>query len=173
MIIALLLGQNIKLLKDYAGETKIFVDNSTNVVVFGFLITIIISIYFAFFITKNISSTIKKGVVFAKQVASGDLDATIDISQKDEIGELAEALKTMVDKLHVIIGEVLEGTNTIANSSSQISQDAHEMAQGVNEQADAAQIVSSSMEEMVSNIEQNTENSKQTENISIKKLLKV
>jgi methyl-accepting chemotaxis protein len=141
---------------------------SKNAVVIGLIFTIIIAIFFAFLITRSVSKSIKKGVAFAKQVSEGNLEAKIDISQKDEIGELAEALKAMIIKLNDIICEVLEGANTIANASLQISQDAQSMAQGANEQAASAQEVSSSMEEMVSNIQQNTANSRQTELISIK-----
>jgi len=151
-----------------AHETKIFVDTSTKALILGLIVTIIIAIFYAFFITKSVSSSIRKGVAFAKQVASGNLDAEIEISQKDEIGQLAEALKEMINKLHSIISEVLDGANTIAIASVQISHDAQIMAQGANEQAAAAQQVSSSMEQMVSNIQQNSENSKQTEIISIK-----
>lgn len=161
-------SQSIYKSKNNAGEAKEFVRNSINATLIGLLITIIISIFFAYLITRSISSSIRKGVKFAKQVAEGDLDAKIEISQKDEIGELAEALKGMVIKLNTIISEVLDGANTIANASLQISKDAQVMAQGANEQAASAQQVSSSMEEMVSNIQQNSDNSKQTEIISIK-----
>jgi len=160
--------QSIYKSKNNASETKEFVYKSKNAVVIGLFVTIIIAIFFAFLITRSVSKSIKKGVAFAKQVSEGNLEAKIDISQKDEIGELAEALKGMIVKLNDIICEVLEGAKTIANASLQISHDAQLMAQGANEQAASAQQVSSSMEQMVSNIQQNSDNSKQTEIISIK-----
>jgi methyl-accepting chemotaxis protein len=160
--------QSINKSKNNAGETKEFVYESKNAVVIGLIFITLIAIFFAFLITRSLSKSIKKGVTFAKQVSEGNLEAKIDISQKDEIGELADALKGMILKLNDIICEVLEGANTIANASLQISQDAQRMAQGANEQAASAQQVSSSMEQMVSNIQQNTDNSKQTEQISIK-----
>jgi methyl-accepting chemotaxis protein len=112
--------------------------------------------------------SIKKGVAFAKLVASGDLDAKIEISQKDEIGELAESLTEMANKLKIIISEVLDGAKTIASASSLISTDAQVMAKVANQQAATVQEVSSSMEEMVSNIQQNSDNSNQTEKITMK-----
>ncbi len=151
-----------------AKETIKRVDDSGKVVVLGLLISIIIASLFAYFITKSVSRSIKKGVAFARKVASGDLEADIDIVQKDEIGQLAVAMKDMVEKLRLIINEVLESANKIADAGVQISNNAQNMSQGANEQAAAAQQVSSSMEQMVANIHQNTDNSKQTEQISVK-----
>ena len=161
-------SQSLDKSKSNAGDTKEFVYESKNAVIIGLVFTIIMAIFFAFLITRSVSKSIKKGVAFAKQVSEGNLEAKIDISQKDEIGDLAEALKSMIVKLNDIICEVLEGANAIANASLQISHDAQSMAQGANEQAASAQEVSSSMEQMVSNIQQNSDNSRQTEIISIK-----
>jgi methyl-accepting chemotaxis protein len=154
--------------KDNAIETTRRVRNTSGVLLIGIIVSIFISVLFAFFITRSVSRSIKKGVAFARQVASGDLDATFELNQKDEIGQLAEALKDMLLKLRKVISEVLEGANTIADASIHISQNAQNMANGANQQASAAQQVSSSMEQMVANIQQNTDNSKQTEQISIK-----
>ncbi len=154
--------------KDNAAETIKFVDNSAKTVIAGLIITIFISILFSFIITRSVSTSIKKGVAFAKQIATGELDAKIEISQKDEIGELADSLREMADKLKIIISEVLDGAKTIADASSLISTDAQIMARVANQQAATVQEVSSSMEQMVSNIQQNSDNSNQTEKITMK-----
>jgi methyl-accepting chemotaxis protein len=162
-----LTDQSISNTKTSANQTVTIVDASSKAVVIGLIITIIVSLIFANFITRSVTKSIKKGVAFAKQVASGDLEANIDLNQKDEIGQFAVALQEMVEKLRNIIHEVLESANSITEASLSINSNAQMMSQGANEQASAAQQVSSSMEEMVANIHQNTENSKQTEKISI------
>jgi methyl-accepting chemotaxis protein len=161
-------NQNILKSDINAHETMVSANESTKGVIIGLIISVFIAILFSILITKSISSSIKKGVLFAKQIAAGKLDAELNITQKDEIGQLADALKDMADRLKTIISEVLNGAKTISESSSHISQDAQKMAQGANTQAAAAQQVSSSMEEMVSNIQQNSENSRQTEQISLR-----
>jgi methyl-accepting chemotaxis protein len=159
---------SLALTKNNANETTLRVRNTSGVLLIGILVSIFISGLFAFMITRSVSRSIKKGVAFARQVANGDLDATFELNQKDEVGQLAEALKDMLIKLRKVISDVLEGANTIADASINISQNAQTMAHGANQQASAAQQVSSSMEQMVANIQQNTDNSKQTEQISIK-----
>ena len=129
---------------------------------------IIISILMAFMslILLPITKSLRKGIDFAKQVASGDLTTTVDVDQKDEIGELAQALRDMVNNLKGVVQNVITGAANIATAGTEISSSSQGLSQGANEQASVAEEVSSSMEEMVANIEQNAENSKMAGEIS-------
>jgi methyl-accepting chemotaxis protein len=129
---------------------------------------VIIALLFGFFISHIISNPLRKGVSFAQAVAAGDLTQKIDLDQKDEIGQLAQALNEMVAKLSSIVGEVTSAADNVASGSQELSSTAQQMSQGATEQAAAAEEVSSSMEEMASSIRQNTDNAMQTEKISIK-----
>jgi methyl-accepting chemotaxis protein len=134
------------------------------------LLVTVISILFVIlvlrFIVNGVVKALEKGVGFAKKVAEGDLTATVDVYQKDEVGELADALRNMVDKLKDIVENVQTGASSISGASLEVSSASQQMSQGASEQASAAEEVSSSMEQMVSNIQQNTDNAQQTEKIS-------
>jgi methyl-accepting chemotaxis protein len=106
-------------------------------------------------------------VNFAKALGTGDLQATVDINQKDEIGELADALREMIIKLRDIISRVFENSQKIAETGEAMNSKARQLAQGASDQASSTEEVSSSMEEMVSNIQQNTDNAQQTEKIAL------
>lgn len=133
----------------------------------GVLMSIFIFIFLGVWIIGNVTSAISKGVDFAKRVADGDLTATIDIDQKDEVGVLAGSLNHMVYKLREIVEGVEQSASNIASASQEMSSSSQEMSTGASEQASSAEEVSSSMEEMVSNIQQNTDNAQQTEKISL------
>ncbi|MCG8696446.1 MAG: methyl-accepting chemotaxis protein [Bacteroidales bacterium] len=60
------------------------------------LVIVIIIITAITFLSNSITKGLNKGVVFANKLATGDLSATMDINQKDEVGMLANALNTMV-----------------------------------------------------------------------------
>ena len=125
--------------------------------------------FLVFFIfARYISSGIKKGVDLATHVSQGDLTATIDIDQKDEIGQLADALRTMMERLRAIVGDVHSAADNVAAGSEQMSSTAEQMSQGASEQAAAAEEASSSMEQMAANIRQNADNAQQTEKIAVK-----
>ncbi len=147
-------------------ETVSVINRSYVMVVLMVIVAIILAIMLAVFITRSMTSLLNKGVAFTAEVARGNLDAHIDIDQKDEIGQLAQAIKTMVDKLREIITGVMSSSDEIASGSQLISSESQLMAQGASEQASSVEEVSSSMEEMVSNIQQNSDNSKQTEKIT-------
>jgi methyl-accepting chemotaxis protein len=128
------------------------------------IIIVVVSILFA----RSIANPINKGVAFAQKLAQGDLKASLDVDQKDEIGTLAKALNDMAEKLKEVVANVQNGAENIASASEQMSSNSQEMSQGSSEQASSAEEVSSSMEEMKSNIQQNTDNAQQTEQISTK-----
>ena len=145
-----------------------------SILIASLIIAVIVTL-FALFTAKGIANPMIKGVEFAKTVAQGDLTATIDIRQKDEVGLLAEALREMIAKLREIVSEVknsadnvTQGSQEMSASAEEMSASAEEMTQGVSEQAASAEQVSSSMEEMAANVRQNSDNAMQTERIAQK-----
>jgi len=139
-----------------------------NIVLVVGLISFAMAFVVFFFFSRIITSGIRKGVDLAVRVADGDLTADIDIHQKDEIGQLADALRNMMAQLKNIIAEVHTAADNVAAGSEQMSSTAEQMSQGASEQASAAEEASSSMEEMASNIRQNADNAQQTEKIAVK-----
>jgi methyl-accepting chemotaxis protein len=137
-----------------------------NSVIFAVVIGVIVFLIVVLLFSRKLSGDLNQGVNFAEKVAEGDLTATIDIDQKDEVGQLAGALNKMVYKLRDIVQGVREGSNYIASASQQVSSSSQQLSQGSSEQASSVEEVSSSMEEMASNIQQNTDNSTKTESIA-------
>ncbi|NOZ46565.1 MAG: HAMP domain-containing protein, partial [Chlorobi bacterium] len=140
--------------------------NTRNGVIILSLIIILIAVILSVIIARGIINSIKKGVDFAQQIAEGELAATIDVNQKDEIGQLAMALTEMANRLKNIIENIRAGADNIASASQQMSSTSQEMSQGASEQASSAEEVSSSMEQMTANIQQNADNAQQTEKIA-------
>jgi methyl-accepting chemotaxis protein len=130
------------------------------------IILIVVSLIVSSITIRTITIPIIKTVEYAKSIAQGDLTATIDINQNDEIGELADNMRSMSANLKTIIGDIVDGADSISSSSEEMNANAQTVSQGASEQAASVEEVSSSMEQMVANIQQNTENAQQTEKIS-------
>ena len=130
--------------------------------------TLLFIVLIVVFFVRQLSGQLKEGVLFAEEIARGNLTATIDIQQEDEVGQLALALRSMVLKLQVIVQEVKTASNNVGSGSQQISTTAQQMSQGASEQAASTEELSSSIEEMASNINQNSENADKTEGIAAK-----
>lgn len=108
-----------------------------------------------------------RAVEIAKQVSAGNLDITIAIDRKDELGILQHALKTMKEKLHQLVLELHTASGNIAAASYQINATAQQLSAGANQMASSSEEVSTTMEEMVANIGQNSLNASQTESIAV------
>ncbi|HEX2868262.1 MAG TPA: MCP four helix bundle domain-containing protein [Ignavibacteriales bacterium] len=131
------------------------------------IISIIISLALAVYISRIISRPLRQGVEFANTVANGDLRKKLDIDQKDEIGQLSQALNEMIDKLKNVVENVKSAADNVSSGSQELSSSSEQLSQGSTEQAAAAEEASSSMEEMTSNINQNADNARQTEKIAL------
>jgi len=136
----------------------------TVVSVFAILLALVIS----YFMTRSITTRVAKAVEFARAISSGDLTADIDVTQKDEVGILANTLRDMISKLLEIVTHVKDAAGNVAGGSQAMSSSSAEMSEGATSQAAAAEEASSSMEQMVANIRQNSDNALQTEKIAIK-----
>ena len=79
-------------------------------------IGVLASIGIAVFIMRLITGPVGKAVDLARAIAVGDLDQSIDVRQKDEIGELAAAMKIMTENLKTLVeaaGEIARGDLTV------------------------------------------------------------
>jgi len=121
-----------------------------------------------FLFARQLSRQLKMSIDFAVELSRGNLSASIDIDQKDEVGQLASALKSMASQLERIVKDIQTASLNVDQGSQQISTTAQEMSQGASEQASSTEEVSASIEQMTSNIEQNSENAAKTEKIALK-----
>jgi methyl-accepting chemotaxis protein len=135
------------------------------IIVAGLVLTVIVA-GVAMVVAHAIANPLTRGVTFAKMVSEGDLTASIKIEQKDELGQLADALRNMVGKLSSVVSEVNIASQQVSAGSQELSDSAQNMSQGATQQAASIEETSSAMEEMASGIQQNTDNATTTEKIA-------
>lgn len=129
------------------------------------IIIIILTIFAGIFFTRFILRSIRKEVENAQIIASGDLNNTITILQKDELGDLARALESMRQKLNEIIGGISNGAQTISQAGSHVSTGSQSIAQGANEQASSIEEISSTMQQTNANVQQTHQNAEKTRSV--------
>lgn len=147
-------------------ENMIIQAQATNIsIIIISIITLVLAVFFALFISNSLTYVIKKGVAFAREIEQGNLKATVNVYQQDEIGQLTDALRKMRDKLSEIISFVSDVTAHLAAASNEMSETAQSLSQNSTEQASNLEEISSAMEEMTSNIQQNNDHAQQTKQI--------
>lgn len=101
-------------------KTKIFEERQSQARLYSMIACVAIAIFVILFsgiVTLSITRPLSVGVNFAQKVAAGDLDQSLDIDQRDEVGHLAKALRVMVDTLKKKLHEVAEQTTLARNET--------------------------------------------------------
>ena len=97
-----------------------------------------------FFTTRMITSPLHKTMEVIKEISEGDLTQELDVTSKDEIGELAQSVDVMRQKMGEAVGQ------SVAMSQS--------LSQSATEQAASLEETSASLEEMTSMTKRNAGN---------------
>ncbi|WP_338666827.1 methyl-accepting chemotaxis protein [Pseudodesulfovibrio methanolicus] len=150
-------------------ERKEIMSASNAAVLNTAVIGLVIAVLFAlggWRIAKSMTDPIIRSGSFTRQVAGGDLTASISVSGKDEVAVLAKDLSEMGTALRGVVGDVRSTVDGVASGAVELSATAESLSQAATEQAANVEEIASSMEQMVSNISQNAENARETEHIA-------
>jgi methyl-accepting chemotaxis protein len=131
-------------------------------------VAVVLGILLAWIIARGIIGPLRKGMEFAQTVSTGDLRAAVDISQNDEVGQLAASLSGMADRLNEVVTDVNSVAEGVSAGSEELSASAQSLSQSVTEQAASIEQISASIEEMGAGVRSNTDNARQTEAIASK-----
>ena len=74
-------------------------------VVTVFCVAVVLSLLLALLITRSVTKPLARSMKFAQAIAEGDLNATLDIEQRDEVGRLADALRAVPQVLREVTAE--------------------------------------------------------------------
>ena len=127
---------------------------------------VLIGLVAAFWISMSISRGLQRATLAVRQVAEGDLTSTVQITTRDEIGEMLGHVNSMIERLRDVVGDALSASDNVSSGSQELSASSEQLSQGATEQASSAEEASASMEEMAANIKQNADNAAQTEKIA-------
>lgn len=117
---------------------------------------------------RSITGRVDVIVTRFEDLSRGDLTQRIPSGGTDEIGRIAAAFNSLVEKLEGIIRNVRSGSNSIASAAQQVASSSLSLSQGTSEQAASAEETTSSLEQMSASIQQNSENSRQMEAVASK-----
>ncbi|HEY6349096.1 MAG TPA: methyl-accepting chemotaxis protein [Candidatus Angelobacter sp.] len=117
---------------------------------------------------RSITGRVDLIVTRFEDLSRGDLTKRIPSGGRDEIGRIAAAFNSLVEKLEGMISNMRSGSNSIASAARQVASSSMSLSEGTSEQAASAEETTSSLEEMSASIQQNSENSRQMEQVAVK-----
>ena len=129
-------------------------------------LALVLAAVVAWSITRSITRPMQRALEVANTVAAGELTSRIEVTSRDETGQLLQALKTMNESLASTVGTVRVGTDTIAVAAAQVASGSQDLSSRTEQQASAQEETASSMEELTSTVKQNVDNARQANKLA-------
>nr|WP_313634283.1 methyl-accepting chemotaxis protein [Massilia timonae] len=136
-------------------------DTLNMIVVGAILLAVLLACGATVYLVRAIGAPLSRAVDVARRVAAGDLGVRIDVDSRNEFGQLLAALRDMTASLASIVGDVRNGSDTIATASTQIAAGNLDLSARTEQQASAIEETAASVEELTSTVRQNAENARQ------------
>jgi methyl-accepting chemotaxis protein len=114
----------------------------------------------SFMIARGFSVPLRNAVEALQKVANGDLTARLDVETKDEVGRMAMALNSAVEKLNNTLQEVADSAANASSSSQQLAAASQAIASGAQEQAASLEETSASLEQISAAVRLSADNAK-------------
>jgi len=118
------------------------------------------------FLAKGIVNAVVRSVTIAERISQGDLTFDVEVSSEDEMGRLQNAMKSMAERLRIIVNEVRESSKSVLQASGEISAGNMELSQRTEEQASSLEETASSMEEMTTTVKESADNARQANSLA-------
>ena len=122
-----------------------------------FVIVIVIAVVLSFVISLRVTGMVlkpvRKTIQVVRQLAEGDLTRQIDVDSRDEIGELAQSVNAMREKMGEAVGQALHVSAILSDAASQ--------------EAASIEETSASLDEIASMTRQNAANTSEANQLMI------
>jgi methyl-accepting chemotaxis protein len=129
-------------------------------------LSLLVALGSAIWISLSVAKGLTRAGVAVAAVADGDLTRTVEITTRDEIGDLLGHVNVMIERLRGVVADAISASENVSSGSQELSAASEQVSQGATEQASSAEEASASMEQMAANIKQNADNAAQTEKIA-------
>ncbi|WP_344478547.1 methyl-accepting chemotaxis protein, partial [Kineococcus aurantiacus] len=115
-------------------------------------VALVVAVVVAAVVARSISTPLARTLTVVRGLADGRLDQRVGIQTKDEVGQLAAAVDTTMDRLTDTMRRIAGEAVTLAASSEELNTVATQLSSGAEEAATQAQVVSAATEQISANI---------------------
>jgi len=172
---------NDKLIADLETQVEAIYSSVVKTIITMVTVAFLIAIALGFFLTRGITGPVRKALHLAEEIAKGDASVRLNLNQKDEIGQLGQALDKMAaglnksadiaeeiakgnlnvevpvasekDQLGHALQDMVEKLNTVLG---QVQTASEQIASGSTQVSDSSQSLSQGATEQASSLEEIT-----------------
>jgi methyl-accepting chemotaxis protein len=129
-------------------------------------VTVLLGLALAWYVSRLIAQPVVRTVSVLQAIAQGDLTQSVRRERADEIGDMQNALSTMIDSLSSMVQQVRAGADSVATASSQIAQGNTDLSGRTEEQASSLEQTAASVEQMSGTVRTNADNANQANQLA-------
>jgi methyl-accepting chemotaxis protein len=137
-----------------------------NMVVGLLIVATILTMLFAWLLTKSITQPIAAALNAAEEIAEGDLTRTIKADGTDEAGRLLAAMLKMQSKLRDTLQRISGSATQLASAAEELNAVTDESARGLSQQNNEIEQAATAVNEMTSAVEEVARNAVSTSEAS-------
>ncbi len=115
---------------------------------------LVLAVLITFLISRSITRPVSDLVRAAKAASSGDLTTEITVSSRDEIGQLAEAFRVMIQQMGELVRQIADKAASVSASSQQLNSSAQQTSASASENAATMNQLATMVEQVAGNVQQ-------------------
>jgi methyl-accepting chemotaxis protein len=104
-------------------------------------------------VTRTTTRALAQAVEAAQALARGDLSHRVEVSTKDEVGDLLRAIQASMGRLAEVVVGIKASSESVSTAAVQIAQGNLDLSQRTEEQASNLQQTAASMEQLTSTVQ--------------------
>ncbi len=139
-----------KEMEDSAAKKVAFV---VTMLVATFVVALLIAVVGSLAMARIITAPLGLALTTARRVSEGDLTVHLEEGSKDEIGQIINAMRGMVENLRAMVGKIKETSSQVASTAGHISANSALLTKSAHSQSSAAEETSSTMMQMAASID--------------------
>jgi methyl-accepting chemotaxis protein-2 (aspartate sensor receptor) len=128
------------------------------------LVTVLLVVWFG--LRKALLNPLSRVIAHIREIAGGNLTNSLNITGRNEIGELAFSVSHMQRSLIETVTQVREGSDAIYAGTSEIAAGNTDLSSRTEQQASALEETAASMEQLTATVKQNADNARQASQLA-------
>ncbi|CAN7719115.1 methyl-accepting chemotaxis protein [Pseudomonas umsongensis] len=143
------------------------VAHAKNMLLLATLLALVIGLFAAWAITRQIVIPLNQTLKAAERIAAGDLTHNLVSRRQDELGQLQRAIQSMTQGLRELIGGISDGVTQIASAAEELSAVTEQTSAGVNSQKVETDQVATAMNEMTATVQEVARNAEEASEAAV------
>ncbi|MBX8485854.1 methyl-accepting chemotaxis protein [Pseudomonas cichorii] len=166
VVLSKLVDINTEQLNNTKKQAALEYASAFNLVIGLLIIATLLTILFAWLLTKSITRPISAALHAAETIAEGNLTRPIEVDGTDEAGRLLLAMQTMQGKLRDTLQRISGSATQLASAAEELNAVTDESARGLSQQNNEIEQAATAVNEMTSAVEEVARNATSTSEAS-------